>query len=143
MTAAQAAAGVAEVSLLNFAVSDGATLIATRWVSHEGEEPASLYYAEGSAFQARPPPASILMPNETLNPGQRLCAPESLFRVVRVWRTAPGLPELSSHCALPTFLLWCTSCQMDIRCSKSKRDKRSCRRQLGPYLGFRAPNTVP
>ncbi len=53
VTAAQAAAGVAEVSLLNFAVSDGATLIATRWVSHEGEEPASLYYAEGSAFQAR------------------------------------------------------------------------------------------
>ena len=53
ITAAQTEAGVAEVSLLNFAVSDGATLIATRYVSHEHEEAASLYYAEGSAFQAR------------------------------------------------------------------------------------------
>ena len=50
---AQEAAGVAEVSLLNFAVSDGATLIATRYVSHAHEEAASLYYAEGSAFQVR------------------------------------------------------------------------------------------
>jgi hypothetical protein len=53
ITAAQQEAGVAEVSLLNFALSDGATLLATRYVSHEHEEAASLYYAEGSAFQAR------------------------------------------------------------------------------------------
>lgn len=51
--AAQEEAGVEEVSLLNFALSDGATLIATRYVSHEHEEAASLYYAEGSAFQVR------------------------------------------------------------------------------------------
>lgn len=51
ITAAQEEAGITEVSLLNFAVSDGSTLIATRYVSHEDEEPASLYYAEGSAFQ--------------------------------------------------------------------------------------------
>ena len=51
ITAAQEAAAVTEVSLLNFVVSDGATLVATRYVSRYDEEAASLYYAEGSAFQ--------------------------------------------------------------------------------------------
>lgn len=48
---AQEGAAITEVSLLNFVVSDGSTLVATRFVSHEGEEAASLYYAEGSSFQ--------------------------------------------------------------------------------------------
>ena len=51
ITKAQEEAAVAEVSLLNFVVSDGATLVATRYVSRDDEEAASLYYAEGSAFQ--------------------------------------------------------------------------------------------
>ena len=51
ITKAQNGAAVTEVSLLNFVVSDGSTLVATRFVSHEDEEAASLYYAEGSAFQ--------------------------------------------------------------------------------------------
>ena len=52
---AQAAAGVKGASLLNFAVSDGDTLIATRYVSSSDprDEPASLYYAEGAAFRRR------------------------------------------------------------------------------------------
>lgn len=39
--------GVTGVSLLNFVVSDGWTMIATRFVSPQTEAPASLYYAEG------------------------------------------------------------------------------------------------
>lgn len=35
-----------DVSLLNFVVSDGRSLIATRYVSNADEAPASLYYAE-------------------------------------------------------------------------------------------------
>lgn len=35
-----------DVSLLNYVVSDGRTLIATRYVSNADEAPASLYYAE-------------------------------------------------------------------------------------------------
>ena len=52
---AQRAAGVTGASLLNFAVSDGDTLIATRYVSSSDprDEPASLYYAEGAAFRRR------------------------------------------------------------------------------------------
>jgi glutamine amidotransferase len=46
----QAEAGVTETSLLNFVVSDGETLVATRYVSHETEAAASLYYAEASAY---------------------------------------------------------------------------------------------
>lgn len=54
ITKCQQEAGITEVSLLNFVVSDGHNMIATRYVSHEGESPASLYYAEGSAFQREP-----------------------------------------------------------------------------------------
>lgn len=51
ITACQQERGITEVSLLNFVVSDGVNMIATRYVSHESESAASLYYAEGSAFQ--------------------------------------------------------------------------------------------
>ena len=39
------------LSLLNYVVSDGRSLIATRYVSNTAEAPASLYYAEGSAYE--------------------------------------------------------------------------------------------
>ncbi|GIL70254.1 hypothetical protein Vretifemale_1091 [Volvox reticuliferus] len=42
--------GVTATSLLNYVVSDGSTLIATRFVSPESDGPASLYYAEGASF---------------------------------------------------------------------------------------------
>ncbi|KAK9815459.1 hypothetical protein WJX72_003974 [[Myrmecia] bisecta] len=51
ITAVQKAAGIIETSLLNFVMSDGATMIATRFAWPEMETPASLYYAEGSSFQ--------------------------------------------------------------------------------------------
>ena len=57
ISSAQAAAGVTETSLLNFAVSDGDTLLATRYVSSAdpAEAPASLYYAEGAEFHRSSP----------------------------------------------------------------------------------------
>ncbi len=75
ITAAQEEAGITEVSLLNFAMSDGSTLIATRYVSHEDEEPASLYYAEGSAFQRCPgagqdPPTTPTVAGACKGPGK-------------------------------------------------------------------------
>jgi hypothetical protein len=51
--------GVQDVSLLNFVVSDGSTMIATRFVRPEGEAAATLYYAEGASFdrqQQQPQP---------------------------------------------------------------------------------------
>jgi hypothetical protein len=39
--------GVTDTSLLNFVVSDGTTMVATRFVSPEGGTAATLYYAEG------------------------------------------------------------------------------------------------
>jgi predicted glutamine amidotransferase len=47
----QAEAGITDTSLLNFVVSDGATMVATRYVSNDAEQPASLYYAEGSGYE--------------------------------------------------------------------------------------------
>jgi hypothetical protein len=46
----QDAMGVRDISLLNFVVSDGSTLIATRFVRPESESAATLYYAEGASF---------------------------------------------------------------------------------------------
>lgn len=51
----QREAGITEVSLLNFVVTDGATTVATRYVSSDDEMPASLYYAEGSSYESLGP----------------------------------------------------------------------------------------
>jgi glutamine amidotransferase len=39
-----------ELSLLNFVVSDGKTVVASRYTNLESEAPASLYYASGSQW---------------------------------------------------------------------------------------------
>jgi len=44
----QKEAGETEVSLLNFVVSDGATLVATRYVSRDDCAAATMYFAEGA-----------------------------------------------------------------------------------------------
>ncbi|KZO96309.1 glutamine amidotransferase [Calocera viscosa TUFC12733] len=43
-------AGVTEPSLMNFAVTDGATVVATRYISSKTEEAASLYFSSGTTF---------------------------------------------------------------------------------------------
>lgn len=49
ITKLQVEAGVTDVSLLNFVVSDGATLIATRYVSRDDCPAATMYYAQGAS----------------------------------------------------------------------------------------------
>jgi len=55
ITKVQDQLGVQDVSLLNFVVSDGATMIATRFVRPETEAAATLYYAEGASFDRLQP----------------------------------------------------------------------------------------
>ena len=43
--------GVTDTSLLNFVASDGETTVATRYVSSDTAQPASLYFAEGQAYE--------------------------------------------------------------------------------------------
>jgi glutamine amidotransferase len=43
-------AGITEPSLLNFCISDGETVVATRYVSSKHDEAASLYYSSGTTF---------------------------------------------------------------------------------------------
>ena len=43
--------GISETSILNYVVSDGNHLIATRYVYPESANAASLYYAEGSSYR--------------------------------------------------------------------------------------------
>ena len=45
--------GVKDTSLLNFVLSDGTSLLATRYVYPEKEGAASLYYAEGACVGRR------------------------------------------------------------------------------------------
>jgi len=44
-------AGIAEPSYYNFAVTDGQSVIATRYVSDSAREPASLYFSSGTKFE--------------------------------------------------------------------------------------------
>ena len=46
--------GVTDTSLLNFVVSDGTTMVATRFVFPEGGSAATLYYAEGGSREGGP-----------------------------------------------------------------------------------------
>ena len=48
ITRFQQEAGETEVSLLNFVVSDGPTLVATRYASRDDCAAATMYYAEGA-----------------------------------------------------------------------------------------------
>lgn len=44
--------GVKEASFLNFSVTDGHTVIVTRFIDDPEAEPASLYYASGTEYRA-------------------------------------------------------------------------------------------
>ncbi|KAG2445688.1 hypothetical protein HXX76_000296 [Chlamydomonas incerta] len=76
ISAVQRRHGITATSLLNYVVSDGTTLIATRFVSPESDGPASLYYAEGATFARAPPaPAPQPAPQPAQGPGQPGCTP--------------------------------------------------------------------
>lgn len=49
------AAGVEEPSLMNFCVTDGETVVATRYISSKQQEAASLYYSSGTTFSEDSP----------------------------------------------------------------------------------------
>lgn len=57
--------GITDTSLLNFVVSDGESTIATRFVSKEDAPAASLYFAEGSAYERGKPVAALAARNAT------------------------------------------------------------------------------
>lgn len=67
--------GITDTSLLNFVVSDGQTTVATRYVSNDSQ-PASLYYAEGSAYER-------VEPSENDNPEMVRATAAAAAAVVR------------------------------------------------------------
>ncbi|KAF7721291.1 hypothetical protein EC973_004967 [Apophysomyces ossiformis] len=48
-------AGITEASLLNFAVTDGASVVCVRYTSSKTEEAASLYFSSGTRFECYRP----------------------------------------------------------------------------------------
>ncbi|KAI0123017.1 nucleophile aminohydrolase [Xylariales sp. AK1849] len=46
-------------SLLNFAITDGHSIICTRYVSSKTDEAASLYYSSGTQWETRPTPSGV------------------------------------------------------------------------------------
>ncbi|GLC44069.1 hypothetical protein PLESTB_000932700 [Pleodorina starrii] len=81
ISAVQRRHGITSTSLLNYVVSDGTTLIATRFVSPESDGPASLYYAEGASFARTapaanaPPPAAAAAAAAAASAAAPGCAP--------------------------------------------------------------------
>jgi glutamine amidotransferase len=47
-------AGITEPSLMNFCITDGETVVATRYISSKQDEAASLYYSSGTTFSSDP-----------------------------------------------------------------------------------------
>lgn len=86
--AAQRHHAVTATSVLNFVLSDGCTLIATRYVYPESEAPASLYYAEGECPSHKP--SLWATPWETW--GQRPRRPPALRSTGVAAAHVPNLP---------------------------------------------------
>lgn len=73
----QREAGITDTSLLNYVVSDGSTLIATRYVSNDSDPAASLYYAgaarAGGRGMAHRQPGCALQPEAAAAAVERSC----------------------------------------------------------------------
>ncbi len=115
---AQEGAAITEVSLLNFVVSDGSTLVATRYVSHEGEEAASLYYAEGSAFQVHEhrcsPPFSPGRPVQ-VRPCQHVTGLVELLTGTLTRRSAPSWLPAEASPFSAQHLVFCLGAGSELR----------------------------
>ena len=64
-------AGVGEPSLLNFCVTDGQTVVATRYISSKKDEAASLYYSSGTTFCEVPISSSAASTSSSPNDTQQ------------------------------------------------------------------------
>lgn len=90
-------AGVREPSLLNFGLSDGHSVVCTRYVSSKTDEAASLYFSSGTRFHDYKTPGFYRM--ERLDKGQDLVmvASEPLTFERDDWVTVPTNSILTIH----------------------------------------------
>ena len=80
-------AGVREPSFYNFAVTDGRSVVATRFVSDDASEPASLYYSSGARFECRDGACRMVR----AEPGERavIITSEPLTELREDWQKVP------------------------------------------------------
>ncbi|KAI3648499.1 hypothetical protein MP228_006353 [Amoeboaphelidium protococcarum] len=76
-------------SLLNFGLTDGETVIATRYVNHRENEPASLYYSTGSAFE-QCSPGVYKMQKSQRRENVCIISSEPLTYECRDWMSVPA-----------------------------------------------------
>jgi glutamine amidotransferase len=82
-------AGIEAPSFLNFAVTDGRSVVASRYVSRDHPEPATLYYSCGARFEARNG-AYRMAPSAAGEPhGAAIIASEPLTEDRSDWRPVP------------------------------------------------------
>lgn len=79
--------GCTEGTFLNFAVTDGENVIATRYVSGEGKEPLSLYFSCGSSFELHK--GDFRMKRDARGPSTIIISSEPLTKSREDWMAVP------------------------------------------------------
>lgn len=100
---------IEEPSTMNFCVSDGKTVIATRYINHPTQDPASLYFASGSSF-VEVSEGDYAMLHLERRPACHIIASEPLTKQLRDWIPVPrnSLIMVTRHdCNLLIFPIQC------------------------------------
>ncbi|KAI9837321.1 MAG: hypothetical protein M1819_000395 [Sarea resinae] len=84
-------------SLLNFAVTDGHSVVATRYVSSKTDEAASLYFSSGTNWKQHGPPGNYKMERRDKGADIVLVASEPLTFERDNWVTVPTNSILTIH----------------------------------------------
>lgn len=80
-------AGIAQPSSFNFAVTDGQAIVATRYISHGGTAPPTLYYAAGERFEVID--GACRMVPAARRPGAVIIASEPISEARADWSEVP------------------------------------------------------
>jgi glutamine amidotransferase len=80
-------AGATEPSYYNFAMTDGESVVATRYVNHPTLEPLSLYYSSGSKFECRDGDCRMITANRDEH--AVIIASEPLTDAEQDWASVP------------------------------------------------------
>lgn len=90
-------AGVTEPSLLNFAATDGHSVICTRYISSRTDEAASLYFSSGTRFHEYKPGGFYRMERHDRGQDLVMVASEPLTFERGDWVTVPTNSVLTIH----------------------------------------------
>ncbi|KAG8748509.1 hypothetical protein FRC10_003642 [Ceratobasidium sp. 414] len=109
-------AGITEPSLMNFCVTDGKSVVATRYISSRTDEAASLWFSSGTSFSEYAPGGHYRMTKSDKRENIFLIASEPLTFEKADWMEIPTNTIIGAHVSpqISQLLLKIYPCKMNI-----------------------------